>query len=204
VGEVDHEAVIADRAAGDPVPAALDGELKGVLASEGDRSGDLLGVLGLDDQQRAPVDHPVPNAARAVVCGVRTRHQWRADLPLQRVKCGRFHGFPLPVLIILSQLSRRVAHADGVPTWHGNRPFLDRRANRPVPGCRGLSWSVVECQGGRVARRATPRQPDTLRPRHRSPRFTLSQRDFRLDRDVAAEETQGDGAADLHASQEAL
>ena len=68
--EVDHDAVVADRAAGDAVTAAADGEGEIVGAGEGDGGGDVMGVAALDDEGRVAVDHRVPDLALGVVAGI--------------------------------------------------------------------------------------------------------------------------------------
>ena len=55
-------------------------------------AGDLSRRCGLDNQQWPPVDHPVPDAAGALIGRVRARDQRRANLLLQDVDRERFHA----------------------------------------------------------------------------------------------------------------
>ncbi len=69
-GKVDHHAAVADRAAGDTVPAAADSEGELVRAGECDGGGDVMGVAALDDEGGIAVDHRVPDPAFGVVFGI--------------------------------------------------------------------------------------------------------------------------------------
>jgi hypothetical protein len=67
--EVQHQAVIAERGAGDVVAATADRQRQAAVPDEADAGGDLVGILGPDDQRRPALDHPVPDPVRLVVVG---------------------------------------------------------------------------------------------------------------------------------------
>jgi hypothetical protein len=69
-GEVDDDAVVAGRMAGDVVAAAADGDLKPLVAGEANRRGDVGHALDASDHGRAAVDRAVPDAAGGLVAGI--------------------------------------------------------------------------------------------------------------------------------------
>ena len=68
--EVDHDAVVAGREAGDAVAAAPDGDDELLLAGEAERRDDILVPRRPHDQRRPAIDHAVPDRARGVVARV--------------------------------------------------------------------------------------------------------------------------------------
>ena len=77
--QIDHDAAVADRQAGEAVAAAADRDLEPRLASESQR-GDHVGHVGAaGDQRRGSVDRPVPDLAMLVVVGIRPTD----ELPLE-------------------------------------------------------------------------------------------------------------------------
>ena len=69
-GQVDQQAALGGRRAGDAVSAAPDGEGQPCLAGVVDRVHDVRGAGGSDDQGRTPVDRAVVDRADGVVVGV--------------------------------------------------------------------------------------------------------------------------------------
>src|SRR5581483_11397205 len=101
--EVDDEAALADRAAGDVVAAATDRDLEPFGAPVLDRTGDVLRVPAADDHRRALVDQAVVELACALVLGViRTDHLAgerveRAHLASGMIGRSRYDGSSPPV-----------------------------------------------------------------------------------------------------------
>ena len=99
-GQVHHQPVVADRAAGDVVAAAADRDRQSLPAREVDRR-DHVGHAGAPgDQRRPPVDHPVPDLARLVVARL-----VRPDQPPAQARPERRHG-PL----VEGRGPRRISH----------------------------------------------------------------------------------------------
>ena len=67
--EVDHEAAIAHRGAGDVVAAAADRHEQIVLARETHRPDDVAGLRTAHDHGGSSIDHAVPDRASLVVVG---------------------------------------------------------------------------------------------------------------------------------------
>jgi hypothetical protein len=65
--EIDDEAVVAGRVAGDVVGAAADSNAKPGVGGELHRNGHVRGASAPCDHGRSPVDHAVPNPAHDVV-----------------------------------------------------------------------------------------------------------------------------------------
>ena len=72
--EVDHDAVVAGREAGDAVAAAPDGDDELLLTGEAEGRDDVVGARRPHDQRGPTVDHAVPDRARLVVAGVVGAH----------------------------------------------------------------------------------------------------------------------------------
>ena len=72
--EVDHDAVVAGREAGDAVAAAPDGDDELLLTGEAEGRDDVVGACRPHDQRGPTVDHAVPDRARLVVAGVVGAH----------------------------------------------------------------------------------------------------------------------------------
>ena len=70
VAQVDHDATVRGAVAGPAVPAAADGELDPVLASEGDDGRHVAGVRHPDDRRRSTVDVAGGHGARLVIVRV--------------------------------------------------------------------------------------------------------------------------------------
>ena len=68
--EVDHDAVVAGREAGDAVAAAPNGDDQLLLTGEAECRDDVVGARRPHDQRRPAVDHAVPDRARCVVAWV--------------------------------------------------------------------------------------------------------------------------------------
>ena len=77
--KVDDDTVVARRETGDAMRAPADGNRKVSIRCEPDGSNDITSSSHLNDQERPPVDVPVPNAAGALVKAV----FWADDAPLQ-------------------------------------------------------------------------------------------------------------------------
>ena len=72
--EVDHDAVVAGREAGDAVAAAPNGDDELLLTGETERRDDVVGARRPHDHRRPTVDHAVPDRARRVVVRVAGAH----------------------------------------------------------------------------------------------------------------------------------
>ncbi len=68
--QIDADAGVDQRGAGDAMAAAVDGEGDVLLAGDVDGGGDVVGARGPGDHGRAPVDHPVEQGPRLVVGGI--------------------------------------------------------------------------------------------------------------------------------------
>ena len=102
-GQVDHQTAVADRVAGDAVPAAAHRQRQVVGRREPHRRGDVGGVGAAGDKGRSPVDRGIPEAAGRVVTVVIGPQQRSAERGRGRVEsrhgrqhCARsIHG-PIP------------------------------------------------------------------------------------------------------------
>jgi hypothetical protein len=83
--EVDHCPVVADRAAGDLVATAADGDGGPVLARQADRRLHVGSIGAARDHRGVPVDEAVPDAPRGVVLRVRAVDHLAAQLQTQGV-----------------------------------------------------------------------------------------------------------------------
>ena len=81
--QVDDEAAVVHRVAGDVVTAALDREEQVLLAGEVDGVDDVRGPGALHDQRRPAVDQPVPDRAGIVVALI-ARPQDRSPNPFHK------------------------------------------------------------------------------------------------------------------------
>jgi hypothetical protein len=84
-GEIYHHAAVADRAAGDVVAGAADGDEEVVRAGEIHRTDHIGDAGAADDEIRAPVDHRVEDLAGRVVSGVAGADQRAAQTGLELV-----------------------------------------------------------------------------------------------------------------------
>ena len=67
--QIDHEAALDERVAGDVVAAALDAEQQAVRAANVTALITSVWVAAADDRGRSALDHRVPDRARVVVAG---------------------------------------------------------------------------------------------------------------------------------------
>ena len=89
--EVDHDAVVARREAGDAVAAAPNGDDELLLTGEAEGCDDVVGAGRPHDQRRPTVDHAVPDCARSVVAGVVGAHDLARESVGQLAQVGRSH-----------------------------------------------------------------------------------------------------------------
>ena len=93
--EVDHDAVVAGREAGDAVAAAPHGDDELLLTGEAEGRDDVVGARRPHDQRRPTVDHAVPDRARRVVAGVVGAHDLARESVGQLVQVARSHRHAL-------------------------------------------------------------------------------------------------------------
>ena len=84
--EVDHDAVVAGREAGDAVAAAPNGDDEVLLTGEAESRDDVVGARRPHDQRRPTVDHAVPDRARRVVALVVGAHDLARETVRQLVQ----------------------------------------------------------------------------------------------------------------------
>ena len=72
--QVDHQSVVADRLAGDAVPATADRHRQALGAGEIDAGDHVVGVFAAGDHRWSPIDHAVPDLTHLVVVGVVGQH----------------------------------------------------------------------------------------------------------------------------------
>src|SRR5262249_32791649 len=75
-GQIEHEAIRADRVARDVVAPALDGDQQIAIAGETERGDDVVDTAAPHDHRGAPVDHAVPDHPRVVVTRVAGGEQY--------------------------------------------------------------------------------------------------------------------------------
>ena len=79
--QVDHQAAVGDRAAGDVVAAAADGDLEARLPCEAHRGGDVGRAAAAGDDRRPAIDQTVLDPAGGVVAVVAGREDPPGDAP---------------------------------------------------------------------------------------------------------------------------
>ena len=87
--QVDHHPAVADRAAGDVVPAAAHRGHDALRACEVDRSANVGRAGAAHDQRRASIDHRIPYAARGVVSLFTRKKDSPAHARLESFDCLR-------------------------------------------------------------------------------------------------------------------
>jgi hypothetical protein len=90
--QVDHEPVVAQRVAGDVVPAAAYGQEHAVLAREVQRLDHVLRPRAGGDDRRTLVDHAVPDLAGLVVARVARNEDLASETLLQSIDLGGIHS----------------------------------------------------------------------------------------------------------------
>ena len=96
--EVDHDAVVARREAGDAVAAAPNRDDELLLTGEAEGRDDVVGAGRPHDQGRPTVDHAVPDRARIVVAGVVGAHDLAGESVGQLGQIPRSHRHRPPFL----------------------------------------------------------------------------------------------------------
>jgi hypothetical protein len=80
-GEVDDHSVVAHRVARDVVAAAAHGDREPMTAGEAQRGDHVVFRRAPRDQRGAPVDHPIPDAARGLVLRIARSDELAAERP---------------------------------------------------------------------------------------------------------------------------
>jgi hypothetical protein len=90
-GQIDHQAIVAQGIAGDVVAAAAHRQRQAVVAREGDRGQHVGGAAAAGDEGRTPLDHRVPEGARALVVGIARLQQRPPECGLEVLDHVAFH-----------------------------------------------------------------------------------------------------------------
>ena len=95
--QVEQQAALGDRVAGDVVAAAANAEQHALLGGEADAGADVVLVAAARDQGRTAVDGAVPDLARVVVARVAGSEDAAADPARERLDIGLTH---LPDILV--------------------------------------------------------------------------------------------------------
>ena len=152
-GQVDHEAAVADRVAGDVVAATPDGDLQSTLAAKAHRGLHVGGAEAAGDDGRASIDQAVLDAPGEVVSGIAGRQRIARQLLAERVHGLVFNGHGH------SPVSHGpFSHTRGTAATPDTRPYLStwgapgasqtpRRSGRPAQP--GRPWQTEYSQRSR-------------------------------------------------------
>ena len=88
-GEIDHQSAVANREAGDVVPAALHRERQALRPRKIHAGDDVADADAARDERGPPIDHAVPDRARFVIARLAGSEKGSAQLRLQFGAQGR-------------------------------------------------------------------------------------------------------------------
>ena len=82
-GQVDHQAALRHRQAGDIVASSADADFQAMVAAEAHRRGHISSARAAGDDRRALVNHRVPDSSRLVVAVLVRQQNLSLDLAVQ-------------------------------------------------------------------------------------------------------------------------